>query len=371
MADYILTGATGFIGRKIVDRLIEGGNKVILIGKSKGDESFASRIEKIFGEKISSIKTVEFDLDTETSENLIERIKKNIDLTSQTLGIWHIAANLSFKESDRKKVFGTNIGGTEKIINLALHLNVPLYYFSTAYVHGRANGLVKEVSQSTRPVFNNPYEESKYIAEQKVISSKDLKYIVFRPSIVYDETAEEITNFGYYSFLIGLYKFKKSLNKRIADRVFLPLPFFCVKKSTLNLIPLSHCLEWIFLIANEIESLGKIFHICNPKPNSQKTIFLETFKAGNVYMPIFETYKFITNTYLNLFILSGKIIKPLEPVAKRFFYFKQYLLNQAFYDFSNSTSRLGGDYIGKIGIHSEKHIYHLAHKVLLRLENKK
>lgn len=369
MSYYLLTGSTGFLGKKIARQLILDGHKIIMVGKSKNGIPFEQRAKGLFADLAtgSQIATIEFDLENEPSEKLINETRKITDIL---IGIWHFAANLSFKEKDRDTVFKTNVEGTQLIIDLALNYETVLYHTSTAYVHGRSSGISKEIVSDSKPKFNNPYEESKYVAERKVVSHKELKYVIFRPSIIYDEKGSEITNFGYYSFLIGLYKFRKSLPLKFDRKIYLPIPFLCKRKAKLNLIPLGHTVEWMLEISRKQNCDGLIFNICNPSPESLSLIFKETFEASRLVLPVFEVPRFFAKLYLNTFIMLGSMIHSLKPISRRIMYFKYYLLDHAGYDFKNTANKLGVEFVERVAQKEKRHIYSLAQKVLLNLENK-
>ena len=114
---YIVTGGTGFLGTQLSKKILKDNNVIIFIGKSKNDVSFSERINFLFPEfNDEQIKCIEADLEKIETSSLIEQvyaISKRID------GVWHLAANLSFKESDRQKVFLANLQGVSKMIDLA------------------------------------------------------------------------------------------------------------------------------------------------------------------------------------------------------------------------------------------------------------
>ena len=362
---YLITGGTGFIGSQISKKIIDDGNKIILIGRRKGEKSFSDRIlEQYSGYNLKLIESLEVDLETIEPDDLVQNILR---LTNKIDGIWHLAANLSFKDSDRTKVFAANKKSTATIIELALKFNTILYHTSTAYVHGRVSGTSKEEFFEKPRYFNNPYEESKYEAEQLIRKSKSLRYIIFRPSIMYDRHGENITNFGYYSFLIALFKLKRSLNLSTKSTLFFPIPFLYYKKSYLNLMPLDIAVNWMYHISKNIRSEGLIFHICNPKPFLIKDIFRQTFRAFKLIIPLIGVPKFIAYIYFSLINISAKIIKPLKPVASRIHHFKWYLLEHVHYDMKNTRSLLGGE-IDSHFLASKTHIYEVATAVCAKLE---
>lgn len=365
---YIITGATGFLGEQLTKKILADGNNVVLIGKSKGEKTFSDRVWALFQDfDKKRIFTVEADLSDISVDDLRCRIES---LSLNISGIWHLAANLSFKDEDKEKVFKTNIDGVQKMASLALKLGVTLFHTSTAYVHGRQSGLAKEEFEKRPKKFNNPYEESKYIAETVVKDTPNLKFIIFRPSIMYDRKAEFVTNFGYYSFLIALFKIKKRVFGGIEKKVFLPFPFFYFIKSRLNLMPTDIALDWMYRISKIDNSLCKIFHITNPKPFSVGEIFKQTFEAFNVRIPLLGTPAFVAYLYFLSLDLLSYIITPLRPVAQRIYYFKWYLLKHMYYDMQNTYEILGRSINQSFDVNDD-HILNLAKAVIVKIENYK
>jgi nucleoside-diphosphate-sugar epimerase len=366
---YIVTGATGFLGEQVAKKILDDSNVVILLGKGKNNQSFEERVSSLFPTyDKKNIYTIEADLETVSEKYLIEEVGK---LNFKIQGIWHLAANLSFKEEDRDKVFMANINGLLKIIHLSQSLQSKLFYTSTAYVHGRQSGVANEDFNIRPKYFNNPYEESKYEAEQIIKNSKNLDFSIFRPSILYDTNAEYVTNFGYYSFLIALFKFKSKFLKLPRDaKILVPLPFFYRRNSFLNLMPTNIAIDWMFKISNSKQSSGKIFHICNPNPFLIKDIFKQTFKAFNISIPLIGAPSAIAFIYFKLLDFFAFFIKPIRPIAQRIYYFKWYLLKHMDYDMTNTQQILGYN-IKKDFNFSNDHIYKLASSIIIKLENYK
>jgi nucleoside-diphosphate-sugar epimerase len=368
---YVVTGATGFLGMQLVRKILKSGDIVVLIGKSKHGKMFEHRISHIFKDDqgFENIICIEADLEHTQSTDLINKVSAKVPNVD---GIWHLAANLSFKEEDRKKVFATNIDGLVQMIELAKSYSAVLYYTSTAYVHGRQSGTAFETFYDKKPIFNNPYEESKYEAEKVLEKSKDLKYILFRPSILYDATGEHITNFGYYSFLIALNKLRKSFGIKPDSSIFLPLPFFYKNDSLLNLMPIDIAIDWMHEISTKEEAIMKVFHISNPKSFVIKDIFTETFQAFHVKLFLIGSSKSVAYWYFRLLDVAGFIIPPLKAVALRIYYFKWYLLEHMHYDLSNVKMIIGNKDIETLENLEKDYILKLATKIKHKLEiNKK
>lgn len=364
---YLLTGGTGFLGSYLAGKILKDGDAIIFLGRSKKGISLENRFKGVFPDNyLPQVKFLEADYVNEEVSLLASKIAA---LTGKLDGIWHLAADLSFKEEDRERIVHTNTVGAKNVAALALHFTSPLYYVSTAYVHGRRSGTAFEQHESRPKKFNNPYEESKFDAEAIIKDFQGIQSVILRPSILIDAQVTRITNFGYYSFLISLNKLRKSLNLKENTKLFIPLPLLYSKKSFLNLMPVDIAIDWMYRISKSPQSIGKIFHICNPKPFNVGSIFQQTFVALKLGMPTLGVPKTVALIYFSLFSAFGAIISPLKPVARRIKYFKWYMLEHVSYDMTNMRKVVGND-LDKLFDFPHNYIYTLAIAVVAKLKEK-
>ncbi len=357
---YLMTGGTGFLGSELARCILNSGDKIIFIGKQKDGISYEERITSLYG--TNNVYSIEMDL----CDFNLEYVKERLENITKTLdGVWHLAANLSFKEEDREDVFTTNIKSIHSMMALCREYSTTLFYVSTAYVHGRTSGVTYEKFYDKPKCFNNPYEESKFKAEEILQHALGLKYIIFRPSILFDPRVRQVSNFGYYSFIIALTKLRKTLKLDPGKILRLPLPFMYYSKAFLNLMPIDIAIEWMIGISKKRKSVGMIFHICNPHPFLVGDIFEQTFRALKVRLILLKAPKFMAHFYFSILDITASIIKPLQPIAKRLYYFKWYLFDHVYYDLTNVRAIFGDDIDDRF-IFEENYIYHLA----LRIEER-
>ncbi len=166
----LVTGATGFIGRHLVKKLIASGQyQVIAISRFP---------EKAKNLKSKGVKLIKADITKWV--DLGELVRLPIDI------IVHCAASV---ESKKKKVLDkVNATGTENICKLAVELGVErfIYLSSVAVVSGNKQvPLTENLPHSA----TNIYGQSKLEAEKKVLvyRRKGLPIIILRPPMVYGE----------------------------------------------------------------------------------------------------------------------------------------------------------------------------------------
>lgn len=148
--DVFITGSTGFIGKKLLEFI-------------ENDERFENiyclcRTGHKFSSKVNVIKGSLEDLDN------IPAIKADLCL--------HLAAITDSSEADKKDVFKTNAGGTEKVVEFCRKCGIPrIVFLSSVNVY-----LKRKYS----------YALSK-IAAEEYIKKSDLKYSILRCTLVYGE----------------------------------------------------------------------------------------------------------------------------------------------------------------------------------------
>jgi thioester reductase-like protein len=174
MGAVLLTGATGFVGKEILDRLLDRGRRVYALVRAENDAAAARRLPGPAG-----LTAVAGD---------IERPGLGLapELAREVSTVLHCAASVSFDLplADSRRV---NVEGTRNVVDFAKRCPElrRLSYVSTAYVAGEPRRLFQEDQLEVGQRFRNPYERSKFEAEQMLCRrAAGLPLQVLRPSIV-------------------------------------------------------------------------------------------------------------------------------------------------------------------------------------------
>jgi len=350
---YVVTGATGFLGSRLSVALLQQGHTLIFLGRSLDGISLKERlIQKfaILGYTADSrlIETVEEDIATVNHKAFGS---KRID------GVWHLAANLSFKKADRDAVYRTNIEGMKRMAELASHFNTTLFYVSTAYVHGKRTGLLLEDELIRPSSFNNSYEESKFIAEDFLRKwAKNNRMIVFRPGILIETRNFPAPYFGYYVIVASLHELKVALYTFVREKPLLakllgvqiisktlsiPLSFPNSRRCTLDLVPVVWVVEWMLTLSELSPAVGKTFHLTNPHPFPFHQVILETFAALEISMPVLSMPAFFVRLYFKLIGFVGLFSYPLASLARKISFYESYMVDEYLHDMRNVKELLG------------------------------
>ncbi|RXI98264.1 NAD(P)-dependent oxidoreductase [Anaerobacillus alkaliphilus] len=177
MKKVVVTGALGFIGFSLCQRLVEKGIEVIGI-----DGMVDERLKDLYEEKLLWIgRNSLFQLINKRIEDIdLEEIMKEVDV------VYHLAAATS---RDRnwgllRTTIEDNVGVTGKIIN-ACGSNVKLIFTSSTQVYGERTGVITEKTP-LNPI--TPYSLTKMAAESLIKTKSietNLQYIIFRLPTIY------------------------------------------------------------------------------------------------------------------------------------------------------------------------------------------
>ncbi|MFF7725616.1 SDR family oxidoreductase [Streptomyces sp. NPDC008001] len=194
-----ITGATGFLGSRILHRLLSetGGEPLVLLGRDT---------PAVLGERIR--KAVEWlDVPGALPPDAFGRIHcLQVDVSRPGLGlsagelalateglstVWHCAASTA-QYGDPLTIHRANVLGTRGVLQFADHApDAHVIHLSTAFVAGRRTaGHVLESDLCERAGFHTPYEESKFTAERIVrhwSSAHGRTVTVIRPSVVVED----------------------------------------------------------------------------------------------------------------------------------------------------------------------------------------
>ena len=238
--NILITGANGFIGRHLVDRLLSKGHNIRGTARNTGSRKP--------GEDIKSIEWASLNL--ERPDNDYGEILRDIDV------VVHLAARVhNPKEEDRADIYNIiNTEGTRSLMLNAENFGVKRFIFiSSIKVVGE--GVVcpdgsepVKYSEVTEPDPRGVYEKSKYAAE-KIIQQRwndsSMDYIIIRPPLVYGPWVKG-------NFL--------SLMNAVYNRYPLPLAGIKNKRS---LVYVKNLCGGIESSIEHPDAAQNIFHICD------------------------------------------------------------------------------------------------------------
>ncbi|MFC1829878.1 NAD-dependent epimerase/dehydratase family protein [Thermodesulfobacteriota bacterium] len=156
-----VTGASGMIGSKIVRQLLSGGYRVRVLTRDQAENDL-------------DVDVYHGGLD---DEKILPAFVNDADI------LFHAAAELR----NEHKMWEVNVLGTKRLLNFVKKSNIRYFcYLSSAGVVGLTQR--KWVDEEVECNPQNTYEESKWAAEQMIVSGiDDCQTVILRPTNVVDE----------------------------------------------------------------------------------------------------------------------------------------------------------------------------------------
>lgn len=240
MEKVLVTGARGFLGKKIVKKLLEKRYQVVAFSRTIDDEL-----------KQLPITTISGDI---TNYDDIYNALKGID------GVFHVASKVGMWGT-KDEFYQTNVLGTEQLIKACINRKVKkLVYTSTpSVVFGKDS--LKGVDETTPypKKYLTHYAETKAQAERLVLEANGQSELVttaLRPHLIYGED----------------------------DPNLLPRLALAAKKHRLKMIGLGTNLVDVIYVDNAADSHIKAYEVlCHGSRNEGKAYFIAQERAVNCW----------------------------------------------------------------------------------------
>ena len=274
---YFVTGATGFIGRHLVARLLErDGDIYVLVREGSSD-----KLETLIAEKW--IPAAGPDSRT--------RIKPVIgDLTQPRLGLddatvdelngaidhfFHLAAIYDMTADDERNRIA-NVEGTRHAVELANAVNAGRFHHTSSIAAaGQHKGLFREDMFDEGQKLDHPYHRTKFESEKIARTQTQVPWRVYRPAIVVGNSRT-----GEMDKIDGPYYFFTAIK---LARHYLPgwFPLVGPEFGYTNIVPVDYVAAAMDHIAHEPDLDGQAFHLCNPKRQRSGDVMNEFAKAAH------------------------------------------------------------------------------------------
>jgi nucleoside-diphosphate-sugar epimerase len=225
-----ITGASGFVGKRLVDNFRKKNFEVVpIVRKRTGDDS-----------------EIQIDF-SKASENELYNVFNKADC------IIHLAAHPDFSTNFSYENYQINCIANLRLINISCQLNIHFVFASNALISGVSSLLINSETKDSPDI---PYNIAKYISEQFLVEKLE-KYTILRLGGIYGIKGPQ-----------HLY-LNKAITKLIQDKTS-PI----INNDGLgmrNYIYVEDLCEWIYhIVENKI--FGKIL-IAGPETLTLKAIF--------------------------------------------------------------------------------------------------
>ncbi|WP_138418719.1 SDR family NAD(P)-dependent oxidoreductase [Aquibacillus sediminis] len=333
--NILLTGATGFVGKQLTKRLVETGHHVYaIIRNEKKAEKLLSSLPSNLRGRLSIVEGDVTQPKVGITSSLIEELLYNkIDT------VYHIAAYLSFDETEKQRTFQVNYEGTKNILELAKQIKVKnFFHVSTAYTLGK-NVYANERLNPVENRFVNSYEESKCHAEHLVFEYNEFFHVnIFRPAIIIGDsnTGEAETTFALHG-IIRSFKLLKRMKDRKGDWKQ-GFKFLCNKETKQNLVPIDYVVTVLHAALSSAQN-NKIYHITNSNPPTNQKLFELIQEIIG-----FDGIEMVPTNY------TGQLTKEEQKFNQPINVFYQYWENTVTFDDSNTRELLSAANISPLNL---------------------
>jgi NAD(P)-dependent dehydrogenase (short-subunit alcohol dehydrogenase family) len=253
---YFVTGATGFIGRNLVEQLLEREGTIYVLVR----EGSRGRLEELlsrWGADEGRIVPVIGDISQEYlgCADQIDELKGQIDHFFHLAAIYDMTADA---ESQRI----ANVEGTRHAVQLAGALDAKRFHMVSSIA---AAGLYKgtfteDMFEEAEKLDNHPYFQTKHESEAVVRDESEVPWRVYRPGIVvgHSETGEMDKIDGPYYFF--------KLLQRARNAVPQWFPGVGIEGRKINIVPVDFVAKAMDHLAHIEGFDGQAFHLTDPKP---------------------------------------------------------------------------------------------------------
>ncbi len=252
---YFVTGATGFIGKRLVKKLLERKGAVVYFlirkdseGKVKALREFcaasAARVVPVFGDLTHKKLGVPADV--------LKQLKGKVDHFYHLAAIYDLGA-------DAASQIEVNIDGTRNTIELAKAIDAGhFHHVSSIAAAGLYEGVFREDMFAEAENYEHPYFMTKHESEKIVRLECKVPWSVYRPAMVVGDSRT-----GEMDKIDGPYYFFKLIQRM---RQLLPpwLPSIGLEGGRINIVPVDFVVDALNAISHQSDITQKCYHLVDP-----------------------------------------------------------------------------------------------------------
>ncbi len=252
---YFVTGATGFIGKRLVKKLLERKGSVVYFLIRNESEGKVKALREFWGVSAARSIPVFGDL-----------IEKKLGLSSQDIKplkgqidhFFHLAAiyDLGADEASQTAI---NVEGTRNTVDLACAIDAGhFHHVSSIAAAGLYEGVFREDMFNEAENYEHPYFMTKHESEKIVRTECQQPWSVYRPAMVVGDSMT-----GEMDKVDGPYYFFKLIQRM---RQLLPpwMPSIGLEGGRINIVPVDFVVDALAAISHQKDITSRCYHLVDP-----------------------------------------------------------------------------------------------------------
>ncbi|MFO1226520.1 SDR family oxidoreductase [Roseateles sp.] len=253
---YFVTGATGFIGKRLVKKLLARRGSTVYFLMRESSQAKLPDLLSYWGVNKTRAIPVFGDLTGKklgVAPDVIKSLKGNID------HLYHLAAVYDLGADEESQV-AANIDGTRSMIEFAQAIDAGhVHHVSSIAAAGLYEGVFREDMFDEAENLDHPYFMTKHESEKLVRSSCKQPWTVYRPALVVGDS-----HTGEMDKIDGPYYFFKLIQRM---RQILPpwMPSVGLEGGRINIVPVDFVVDALDAISHKVDKSQGCYHLVDPE----------------------------------------------------------------------------------------------------------
>ncbi len=255
--NYLITGATGFIGRRLVQKILQRRGAVVYFLVRDASPERLAPLYAAWGVDATRAIPLVGDI-SQPGLGLRPAERKRLD--GKIRHLFHLAAVYDLEAGPEEQV-AVNVGGTRNVVAFANAIGAGcVHHVSSIAAAGLYEGVFREDMFEEAESLDHPYFATKHESEGIVRREAEVPFRIYRPALVVGDSRT-----GEMDKVDGPYYFFK-LIQRMRQIVPSWMPTVGIEGGRINIVPVDFVAAALDHIAHARGLDGRCFHLVDPEP---------------------------------------------------------------------------------------------------------